>query len=249
MLLMLWISIHSVRGQDENVIYQQFWLDYAMLYPFQSGIEYTLSTGPRVLVDEENGWRSFEMNNSFFYNLIPWLDLGGGVYWDYTVESNIDKINTFELRPWISARMDFFMNKKVWLRIWTILEQRNLFYLGSKPNTTDYRARFRPEIIYSINRPNFFNDRLVYITFNGEYYRPLSGDPSERFTNLFTVRLGVGFRHTYNWRYHLVFQEQFAKNTIDDPFTSASTIFNIRLLYFPTPKAKRKIKKQADSAH
>lgn len=241
LILALSFTFHLSLAQEKSVNYGQIWLDFMTLYPFNNGIIYSANLGPRFLLNQENGWKSFEWNNSFFYNIVgPWLDVGAGLYIDYTIESNAYGVESFELRPWAAFRLDFFRNTKFWLLINNRIEQRNMFYSGDNPNSTSYRYRIRPELTYSINKPNFWNDRLFYFTLNTELYYPTRTSPEERFANLFVIRAGIGYRHTYSWRYHFVFQEQFAKNTINDEFQSSSVILNFRLLYFIENKNGRR---------
>lgn len=233
LIILVLFFTHWGFAQEKQVSYGQLWFDFMTLYPMNNGIIYSANIGPRSLINEENGWRSFEMNNSFFYNVVgPWLDVGAGLYLDYTAESNTVDISTFELRPWAALRFDFFRNTKFWLLINNRWEQRHMFYFGDESKNTSYRYRIRPDLTYSVNKPNFWNDNLLYLTLNCELFYPFNENPDERFANFFVIRAGIGYRHTYNWRYHLVVQEQFAKNTINDQFNSASLILNLRLLYF-----------------
>lgn len=222
-----------VYAQDQQKNYTQLWAEFGLHKTFGNGLIYVGELGPRTLLGEKSNWAQFELSQNVRYNLIGRADALGGLLLNYTIQSDTtDLYNSFELRPWIGARFNFNPNSKLAVSLLSRWEQRFLYYSNLDDVQKSGRIRNRLEFTYAINHPNNYQDNLWYLTFDGEWYIPTNQKISERFADNVRLRLGIGYRHTYAWRYVVMLMEQFSRNTIDEEFRSSNFIIDLRILHF-----------------
>jgi hypothetical protein len=227
------------NGQDKTTNYSQLWADFMLHKTFKNSIRYFGTLGPRFLLTEESGWNQIELSQSVHYNVFWNIDGIAGLLLNYTQQSDTtNTYNSYEVRPWLGFRINFNPNSKLMVSIFSRLEFRNLFYSYDESVQHSKRLRNRLEFTYSINRPNFYQDKLWYVTLDGEWYLPVTENPDERFANQARIRAGLGYRHNYTWRYVIVFMEQFSKNTINEGFKSSHFIIDLRVHFFIPAKIK-----------
>jgi len=237
-LLFILISFNC-PAQNQNSNYEQFWFDFMLHKTFNNGLRYVADAGPRVLLRQQSGWSQFEVAQNIEYNIFWNVDAIGGLLLNYTVQSDTtDLLNSYEVRPWFGARVHFNPNAKLMVSFLSRYEQRFLYYNNKSTVEKSGRIRNRLEFTYSINGPDFYRDKLWYVTLDGEWYIPINENFSERFANAARVRLGLGYRHSFAWRYVIVFMEQFSRNTIDEGFKSSNFIVNLRIHWFIPAKSK-----------
>ncbi len=174
-----------------------------------------------------------------------WLDLTGEVLTVYTRQTN--DVDSFELTERFGLRFHLFSRHlpariedrlrgsereatgRVVLRDYVRIEQRNLFYFGTKPDSSTWRLRNRVEIEYPLNRPKVSADGAIYVTSDWEWFIPLNGDAHERFANKQRVRAGLGYRHDLHWRFEALYIWGRSRNTMDQPFTTTDHVIDIRV--------------------
>jgi len=91
--------------------------------------------------------------------------------------------------------------RRVVLRDYLRVEERNFFYSTDKPDSSTWRVRNRFECQYPLNRERTSMDGARYLMADWAWFVPM-GDPSERFAN--SQRdgwfAGLGdFNVTFNW--------------------------------------------------
>ena len=85
------------------------------------------------------------------------------------------------------------------------IEQRNFWYSGDRPSSNDVRFRNRLEFKFAINEPNLSADGVWYLIVDNEWFVPLSDDEApERFASKRRFRAGIGYRHSYQWRFEVL---------------------------------------------
>ncbi|MCK5699565.1 MAG: DUF2490 domain-containing protein [Cyclobacteriaceae bacterium] len=222
-----------VQAQEQNAKYRQLWADFMVQKTFKNSLRYFGEFGPRVLINEKNGWSQLELNQQLQYNVFWKVDAIGGLLMNNTQQTDTTELyDSYEIRPWLGFRLHFNPNSKLMVSLLSRLEQRYLFYNNIETTQESIRLRNRLEFTYSINQPNFYQDKLWYVTLDGEWYFPLDENPGERFANQGRIRAGIGYRQNYNWRYVIVFMEQFSRNTIDEGFKSSNFIVDLRVHFF-----------------
>ena len=232
------VSTHCY-AQDQRSNYEQLWFDFMLHKTFNNGLMYVGEVGPRVLLYEKSGWSQFELSQNVQYNVFWNIDAIGGLLLSYTNQTDTtDLFDSFEVRPWIGARIHFNPNSKLMVSLLTRYEQRFIDYYNISVTEKSGRIRNRLEFTYSLNRPNFYQDKLWYITLDGEWYVPTNKKFSERFANATRLRMGLGYRHNYKWRYVIMFMEQFSRNTIDEGFKSSNFIIDMRVHFFIPARSK-----------
>jgi hypothetical protein len=228
----------GLRAQ-ENINYQQLNTDFMLVHTLKNNLLYFGELGTRTLLEKDSKWFSFELNNDFHYNVVAPLDLIAGLHLNYTRQTDTTNIyNNMELRPWLGALINVNPNAKIMVSNLLRYEQRFMFYVTSEDRQIASRIRNRLELTWSVNGPNFYRDRLWYITLDAEYFWPLNENPDERFANQAQLRLGLGYRLSYRWRFMVRFIEQFSRNTIDEDFKSSNLIFNLRVHFFIPSESK-----------
>lgn len=238
-LLFLIVSFYA-NGQDEKENYSQLWADFMFFKTFQNSIRYTVTTGPRFLLNDESSWSQYELSQSMHYNIYGKIDGIGGLLINYTQQTDTTNLyNSYEIRPWLGARFHFNPNSKLMVSLFSRIEFRNMFYNNIEGVQKSLRMRNRLEFTYSINQANFYQDNLWYVTLDGDWYLPLDEEADERFANSARIRAGLGYRRNYTWRYVLVLMEQFSRNTIDEGFSSAHFIIDFRVHFFIPAKTKK----------
>jgi hypothetical protein len=132
-----------------------------------------------------------------------------------------------EIRP---ERMS---GKKVGISFLSRIERRNFWYSGDRPSSDDLRWRNRFEFKFALNEPNLATDGVWYVMADGEYFFPIGEDKaSERFATKFRVRLGLGYRHSYKWRFEVVAMRDEAKETLESEIETDAYILDLRLKWF-----------------
>ena len=132
-----------------------------------------------------------------------------------------------EIRP---ERMS---GKKVGISFLSRIERRNFWYTGDRPSSDDLRWRNRLEFKLALNEPNLSTDGVWYTMADGEYFIPVGDDKaSERFATKFRLRLGLGYRHSYKWRFEVVAMRDEAKESLEDEIEVDAYILDLRLKWF-----------------
>lgn len=85
------------------------------------------------------------------------------------------------------------------------IEQRNFWYTGDRPSSSDARFRNRVELKFAFNKSNLATDGVWYLMADVEWFVPLGDDDApERFATKRRYRAGVGYRRSYQWRFELL---------------------------------------------
>ena len=175
------------------------------------------------------------------YAAKSWLDLVGEVGSTYTQQT--DGLHSFELTPRIGARLHLLSRdlptifrrgrllpelppkRRLAVRDLVRVEYRNIFYNGDEPSTSVVRLRNRLEVLFPLNRPRISRDGALVLLGDWEWYVPLD-DPRERFANRQRIRSGFSFRHSFEWRYEIVYVWNRSRDTTDQPFTRSDSAFS-----------------------
>ena len=86
-------------------------------------------------------------------------------------------------------------------------------------------------MIIPINQNSYFKDNLWYAVTDIEWLF-VSTDLEERFANRFRLRLGVGYRLNYSFRFEVLYMNQQSRNGIDESFSSSDNMIRIRLKHY-----------------
>jgi hypothetical protein len=213
------------RAQTSNT---QLWVEYMLNVPFANVFNFentfmysTLFNTPR--------WRSLEYSPTLAYSLTQNIDLTLGATISYTAQ--FEDYNTLEIRPIFGSRIHITPNRRVLLRLYARIEQRNFLNLETDEWDHVMRPRIRAESVIPINRKTYFEDRLWYGVFDVELLFT-NEDVDERFANRFRGRIGVGYRINYTSRFEFLYMNQQSRSGINDDFSSSDNIFRIRYKHY-----------------
>ncbi len=113
-------------------------------------------------------------------------------------------------------------------------EYRNFWYDGNLPDTSDWRFRDRVEMKLALNRDDLGEDGVWYLIGDIEFFVPLD-DPEapERFATKRRVRLGLGYRHSFRWRFSVLFMADNARDTLEGDIEADARMIVLRVHYYP----------------
>ena len=213
------------RGQTTNT---QLWVEYRLNIPFANSFNLENAFTYSTLFNTPR-WRSYEYSPTLVYALTQNIDLTLGGTVCYT--NQFDNYNTLELRPVVGSRIHITPNRRVLLRLYARVEQRNFLNLETDEWDHAMRPRIRVESLIPINRKSYFEDRLWYGVFDIELLFT-EDDVQERFANRFRGRIGIGYRVNYTSRFEFLYMNQQSRSGIDDDFSSSDNIFRIRYKHY-----------------
>ena len=226
LLFILGVASHTVRSQDVN---EQLWIEYMAEYPFANSWMFENAFTYSTLLGTPK-WISFDYAPSLEYSLTQNIDLVTGITLSYTYQT--DDYNTLEIRPMIGTRIHFTPNRRVLLRTYIRLEQRNFKNLETNEWDNTFRPRWRLESIIPLNRKTYFEDKLWYLLTDAEWFMTMDDDVDERFANRFRARAGLGYRLNYNFRFEFIFMHQESRNKLEDDFATSDNIFRFRVKHY-----------------
>jgi Protein of unknown function (DUF2490) len=219
----------SARAQTDLQLWGNFYFDWIKDHRITMGVD----AEPKVLVSKPSGdpeWATLDITPSFEYSRGEWFDMIGELLVAYTKQN--DDLTTTEVTPRVGFRFHILSNlrddlekehrpkRRLVLRDLVRLEWRNLYYSTDKPDSSTLRFRNRFETQWPLNRQKVTDNGATYLTADWEWFIP-ADDPAERFANSQRIRSGIGYRHSFAWRFEAMYVWNRTRNTIDEPFTTS----------------------------
>jgi hypothetical protein len=225
----------------------QFWGDFTLTWAKSPRLTYDFDIEPKVLVSASAGqpdWASLDLTPGVDYAAKKWLDVVGEFLYASTKQTN--DVNSIELTTRVGARFHLLSRnlpiiirerplhelpprRKLVLRDFVRVEQRNIFYSNDEPTNSSWRLRNRLEFQLPLNSKSMTEDKTRYVTADWESFVPLNDDPKERFANKQRIRVGGGYRQNFNWRYEVLYIWGRSLDTTTDSFTTSDNIVNVRV--------------------
>ncbi len=207
---------------------EQLWFEYMLNIPFANSFNVENAFTYSTLLGQPK-WRAYDYNVTLEYSISPHFDLVGAALISYTEQA--ESYNTLELRPTLGTRIYFTPHQRIQTRLLLRVEQRNFQNLDTKEWDNVLRPRVRAEVIFPINQDSYFKDNLWYTITDAEWLF-VKNDLEERFANRFRLRIGLGYRLNYSFRFEVLYMNQQSKNGIDDNFSSNDNIIRVRLKHY-----------------
>jgi hypothetical protein len=110
-----------------------------------------------------------------------------------------------------------------WIKDW-----RNLYYSTDKPDSSTARIRNRVELLYPMTRPRITDNGATYLIGDAEWFWPVD-EPDERFASKQRVRGGIGYRHSFGWRFEALYIWDRARDSAEEGFTSSDQAFDVKV--------------------
>ena len=240
-LVLLGTAVAPPAAAQTNL---QLWSNMTFDWTKSERLSYSLDFEPKILVakpDDAPGWRNLDVSPSVEYSPKGWLDLNAETTVGVTKQT--DHVNTIEVTPRLGVRFHLFSRDKptrilrrelpprrrIVFRDLVRVEFRNFWYTGEGTgSSSNVRFRNRLEFLEPINKPKLTDDGARYVLADWEWYIPLS-DPSERFNNRQRIRAGVGYRHSFSWRYQLLYMWTRSRDTTAEGFTTSGHIVDFQI--------------------
>lgn len=218
---------------------QQLWLEWQMDFPFANKYLFENTVSYQTLLSGGEKWRSFNLDPTFEYSITPKIDLVSDVPFGWTRQS--DAATSFEVSPIVGARYYFTQGKRIDLRLLARFQSRNFHQIETDVWEHKGRFRLKGEVWISINRPNLFNDKLLYAVLDYEEFVVADQQVDERYANQRRARFGLGYRFNYKHRFDLFYSWQQSRDEIMGDFVQSNGIIQLKYkLYFnPAPTATK----------
>jgi hypothetical protein len=224
-IFVLLASGFSLNAQSTNT---QVWFECMLNHPFGKSFNIENAFTYSTLLNTPR-WRSFDFSPTLEYSLNNHVDFTLGATFSGTAQT--DDYNTFEVRPVAGTRLHITPNRRILIRTYLRLEQRNFLNLESDEWESVIRPRFRLEFVMPLNKKRYAEDNLWYGILDGEWLYAVD-DVEERFANRFRTRIGLGYRLSYASRFEFVYMNQQSKNAMDETFSSVDNVFRFRYKHF-----------------
>ena len=209
---------------------QQVWVEYMLAHPFANVWELEHAVTYSTLVGTPK-WRSLDYAPTLTWSLTQHIDVMGAFTLSSVVQT--EDVNTLEIRPMLGSRIHFTPNMRMLTRLLVRFENRNFQNLETKDWTSSNRMRFRVESLIQLNNPTMYNkDKLMYGIADAEWFITMDQDLQERFANRFRMRVGIGYRLTYTWRFEFLYSYQESKDQIETPTYTRDNLFRFRIRHF-----------------
>jgi hypothetical protein len=191
----------------------QVWGELNLSWIKSHDLTLRLDVEPKVLASKppsDPGWGTIDLTPAVEFTHGRRIDVVGELLVARTWQTG--DLRTTEITPRIGLRLHLLSNLKndllkerqpkhrLVLRELIRMEWRNLSYSNSEPSSSTGRLRARVEGLYPFNRPRLTVDGALYVTSDAEWFWT-TRDPEERYATKQRVRAGLGYRHSYRWRY------------------------------------------------
>lgn len=221
----------------------QFWSNFILIWQKTPRFSYELDLEPKALVSAPEGepdWKSLDVTQTIEYAVKNWMDLSGELATGYTKQT--DDVNSFEITPRVGLRFHLFSNRinpllkekhpkrRLVIRDLIRVEYRSLFYTNDQGSDFSWRFRNRVEFLLPLNHKKLSDDRTFYTLADWEWFVPIS-DVQERFANKQRIRVGLGYRKSFNWQFETLYIWTRSRKNADERFTTSDNIIDIRVKY------------------
>jgi hypothetical protein len=234
--------------ESEPETSKQLWANFILSRPKSEHLYFEYDIEGARQVSGGDPWRYIYGTGLVEYYPNGWVDLTGELTTGFTKQSAEE--DSFEATVRLGIRLHLInqifnssfvteirpermSGKKVNLSLLSRIERRNFWYNGNRPSSDDLRWRNRIEFKFAINKPNFSTDGVWYLMADAEYFSYIGDDkPPERFASKRRIRLGLGYRHSYEWRFEVLAMRDEAKETLEDEIEVDAYMLDLRLKWF-----------------
>lgn len=214
---------------------QQLWLEWQMDFPFANKYLFENTVAYQTLLTGGEKWRNFSFDPTFEYSITPKIDLLSDVPFGWTRQS--DAATSFEVSPIVGARYYFSQGKRLDVRLLARFQSRNFHQIETDIWEHKGRFRLKGELWISINRPNLFNDKLLYALLDYEEFIVADQQVNERYANQRRARIGIGYRFNYKHRVDFIYTWQRSRDEVTGDFVQTDGIIQIKYKLYFNPAA------------
>ncbi len=208
----------------------QLWAEYMLNYPFANSWNVELAATYSTLLESPR-WQALDIQLTPEYALSANVDLQGAMLYNRTKQ--YQTLSSTELRFMLGTRIHLTPFSRVLTRALLRVEQRNMYYDETGTTEQSYRGRLRLETLTPLNKKTMYDgDNLWYAVADAEAFVVMDQQVNERFANRFRIRVGLGYRLNYTWRFEFLYTYQLSRNTIAGDVDSDDNLFRLRVKHF-----------------
>ena len=228
---------------------KQLWANFIVGLPKSEKLYLEVDTEVAKQVSGEGDpWGYLYGTGLLEYYPSDWVDLTGELLGGYTNQDRNE--DSFEVTTRMGVRLHFLqqiINSSSFRKVrpermsgnrlsianLARVEYRNFWYDGELPQTSDWRFRNRIETKFALNRKSMGEDGVWYLIADMEWFVPLGDDEApERFATKRRTRLGLGYRHSYQWRFDALAMADNVRDTKEGAVSAEARMIDIRLHFF-----------------
>ena len=240
----------SDRVQAQTPPDGQLWFEFTLSWPKTPRLTYQIDLEPQFLViipPGESAWATLQVTPSVEYAVKRWLDVVGQFLYAPTKQTNHENSREVTSRAGVRFHLlsrdlpthdrdrlrELPPSRRLVLRDFARIEQRNIFYSDGKSTSHTWRFRNRLEFQLPLNHENMTVDNTRYFMTDWEWFVPIGGDARERFANKQRIRVGFGYRQNFKWRYEALYIWGRSLDTTTNSFTTADNIiyFGVKRMF------------------
>ena len=242
-LVVLSLLGKTVFASDESVS-DQLWFNYILAFPRSEKLYLEVDFEAAAQVSGGEPWGYLYTTGLAEYYITRYVDLTGELLGGYTEqragEDSFELAGRFGFRlHLLSPVLDHFgwervPSGRIGLANLARIEPRRFWYDSGRSSSGDVRFRNRIELRAALNRETMAADGVWVFLTDYELFWTIGGSaaPDERFSTKSRWRIGFDYRHSYRWRYSLLFQRDRARDTLDDPFNVDAYALDFRIKMF-----------------
>jgi hypothetical protein len=205
----------------QRVYHPQLWNNLNVAWNINEKFALRNSAAYNVLLSDELQWSEITYSVSSVFKFHRFMEGSAGLYLALTKQTR--NLNSFEYRPYVGYRF-FTNNSKRWyISNLTRLELR-FFHYSNKTDEHAPRIRNRTDAVVSLNKKTMVENNNLFLFSYFEVFYSFEEEVQERFFDLFKYKIGLGYRHSYSWRFDLGFVFQDSRNTIEQPVNLPTNI-------------------------
>lgn len=192
----------------------QIWNNASIGWNSDNGFSLMNTLSYNVLLSQDAPWNEISNAFSAAYTFNPYVSIIGGVYAARTKQSTT--LSSTEFRPTLALSLSTHIEHRWRVANNSKFEFRFLDYTDdSRDNTV--RFRNRTLISVAVKESNLQQDGSIVLFSYFEVFHNFEESTVERFFTTAKIKIGAGYRLSYNWRFDLGLIYQDATNTIDEP--------------------------------
>ena len=221
------VTVLSAFGQKSYDT--QVWADLQAVYPFANVWVFDTEASLQKVTSGQDPWRGIMVTPTIQRNMTPKIDLMFSMPLYWVQQSN--QLRTYETRLSPAMRYTITTGGRIESRAVLRYDYRMVKPEGGEMEISN-RVRLFAEAFVPINRKTFFENKQLYAITDVEGFFVMDKNVGERFANLFKVRVGLGYRLNYQYRFQFIYGYQQSRQTIDQSFDTVDSIWRLRFMYF-----------------
>jgi hypothetical protein len=169
-----------------------------------------------IVPDDQPTYVSFDTTPRVLYVLAPWIDVLGEI--DFQVKHQSNDVDTTSVTPRFGVQLHILSRildggagrgadrepqpgRRLNFRTLLRFVDQKAQSTDDSTTTSSWQLRDRFSVAYPLNRPKTTSNGAIYLTTDSESFVLLDGGV----LNQLRIRSGVGYRHSFPWRFETLY--------------------------------------------